>query len=262
MPLSGKSTKIAQGETLILQFQVYENSITLKKRAIFLGETAPSGAEWSVLALAGFTISHTVFFEDNIIVLGTSLIVTDTGKLTFTPAETSTAADGYYYGIINLTDGTDSFDVANYSFEIVDQTEVDSIPINAANIREQIGFEVSDNRMARNVTRACTRVQSWMSTIAIRWIRDNGWPLNVARETEYLAGLLIRVEINDDDTEAKQELKDQEKLIRAMTFDINKDDIIDTAGSVIEIVKEGSLQSFQEDEIRQQQLQFQDVFTR
>jgi len=258
VPLSGLSRKIAQGETLVLSFQIFFNSVTNKKRAIFLGETPPTGAQWSIFSLSGFTISHTTLFEDNEINLGTSITIADVGKLTFTTVETAAAAEGNYYGVISLTDNTDSFDVANYSFEVLDQTEVDSIPINEANIREQIGFDTTENRMNRAVTRACSRAQSWMSDIALRWIRDNGWPQKVARETEYLAGLLIRIEINDEDDDAKGELKSQEKLIRAMTFDTNKDDVIDTAGSSIQIVREGSSQVLDDDDkISAQIRQFQ-----
>jgi len=243
MPLGGVSRKIAQGESLEFSFQVYENSVTNKRRVIFTGETAPTGIEWSVFSLTSYTISHTTFFEEALVTLGTSIKVGDIGKLTFTPVETGAAAEGTYYGVINLIFGTDSFDVANYSVEILDETEVDVVPINEANIREEIGFDdLSENRINRAVTRACSRIQGWMNAETEEWIRKNGWPIRVSREAEHLAAILIRIEINDEDEQAVAELGRIEKVVRNMTFDTNKDDVRDTAGGTIQIIRSGSLQ--------------------
>jgi len=261
MPLGGVTRKIAQGENQILEFQVYFNSTTNKKRVIFTGEAAPVGAEWSVLSLTGFTISHTTFFEEVEITLGASIKVGDTGKLTFTPAETAAAAEGTYYGTISLKDGTSDFDPATYTIEILDEVEVDLIPVNGATIREVVGFEgLSEAKIRFHVRRACTRVQGWINSNVRAWVRENGWPIRIINETEDLTANLIRKDINDEDEQAKENIKENEQVIRAMSFDTNKDDIVDTAGGVIQLTRKGSSQIFDDEHTRITR-QFQTIFT-
>ena len=260
MPISGFSKRIAQGENLDIEFQVYENSITDKKRIIFTGDTAPTAAGWAVFSLTAFTVSHTILFQDNVSALGTSSKVGDVAKLAFTIAETEAAEDGTYYGIITIGDGTDSFEAVNYSFEVMDEPQIDTIPVKHTNIIEELGFaDVATNRINRAVIRACTRVMGWLNEVALRHFRDNGYPIEVSRETEHTATLLLRIELNDEDEQAKTQLAEAETTVRNMVFDTDFDEIADTAGGTIQLIRGGSLQNIDAD-TRNITKQFQGAF--
>lgn len=108
-----------------------------------------------------------------------------------------------------------------------------------ANIKEEYGDPaLGGTVLARMITRADSRVQSWLPDQVIIWVRDKlsgTWPDRILREGEHVAALLIRIELNDDDTEAVEEYERTQELISRMTFDINEDEIRDTFGSSIDL---------------------------
>jgi len=247
MPLNGYSAKLGLGESHTIEFQIYENSTTGQMRVIFTGETAPTGAAWGVKDLSSYSVSHTAYFEDTAISLGTSAIATNTVSLTIDDTETGALEDGTYYGAISIEHGVnaETIDCINWIIQLQDEVQVDSIPMNMQNIVEEIeNTDLGTARIRRAMARAENRVYAWLTDTVRDWINDNGWPRRVVMEAEHLAAILLRIEVNDQDTQAVDELQRIEELITRMTFDTNDDSFRDTAGNTVRIIRNAEVQNW------------------
>ena len=85
-----------------------------------------------------------------------------------------------------------------------------------------------------------TRVINWLPEAIMVHVDTNGFPERIVKEAEYVAALLLRRELYDNDATCRDDLREAQSTISCMTLDTRFEGRRDTGSSCeVNIVRSG-----------------------
>jgi len=233
MAISGRTYQIGRGETLSDRFSLKDGDeytdLTLYTPTLAVerdgGEVTGAGTV-SIIA-ATETTPTKVWYN-------------------ITSTESALLSEGAYSGKITLTEIASPYTTVEaliFSLIITEDTRNYRIPVNEDTIYDILKVSqesVSRDQLRRIIRMTENRMYQWLPETVTTWAAQYGFPERVVREAEYLAALLLRRELYDNDQAVRQDIVEAQATIQGMTLDTDFDGTREKGNSnEVKIVRAG-----------------------